>query len=360
MIWNSFACAVISADRTGVLDYWAVHLDGDDSRATSLKDLKFVSKSRTDLYLFAKNRFNICGMAVSKDGTKFAIRSNDLCVRVFSFLDGKCQSTIKAGESVAEGKNLGGVELGRRKAREKELVADQNNVDSLDVAFDPSGNFVLYSSIVGVHVVDAETAMEQKMYGENENAERFMKVAVLEGKESAMLAATAFKSQRVYLFTSDEVREGRDIWNEKPMVKGGRGAVDKSERIEKIDSAEKVTLHTSEGDIIIRLLGEVAPKAVENFVGLSKKGYYDGCTFHRVIKGFMVQTGDPGGDGRGGESIWGKEFEDEFDKNVIHEIGTVSMANAGPNTNGSVSEASCDEIQTWRYVITMKLTRRVL
>jgi len=90
------------------------------------------------------------------------------------------------------------------------------------------------------------------------------------------------------------------------------------------------------GDIHIRLFPEYAPKAVENFVGLSKKGYYNNVIFHRVIKGFMIQTGDPLGDGTGGDSYWGHDFEDEFHKAVKHDRPyTVSMANAGPNTNAS-------------------------
>jgi peptidylprolyl isomerase domain and WD repeat-containing protein 1 len=78
------------------------------------------------------------------------------------------------------------------------------------------------------------------------------------------------------------------------------------------------------------------PRTIENFTTHAKNGYYDGVIFHRVIKGFMIQTGDPMGDGTGGESIWGGEFEDEFHRSLKHDRPfTVSMANAGPNTNGS-------------------------
>eukprot|EP00624_Nannochloropsis_granulata_P005930 evm.model.NODE_42115_length_10595_cov_24.965267.4 len=90
------------------------------------------------------------------------------------------------------------------------------------------------------------------------------------------------------------------------------------------------------GDIHLKLFKEECPRTIENFVGLARKGYYDNVLFHRVIKGFMVQTGDPQGDGTGGESIWGGEFEDEFHRNLRHDRPfTVSMANAGPGTNGS-------------------------
>lgn len=98
----------------------------------------------------------------------------------------------------------------------------------------------------------------------------------------------------------------------------------------------KILLSTNLGDITLELFPEAAPKAVENFVGLTEKGYYDGIIFHRVIRDFMIQWGDPTGSGMGGKSIWMRAFEDEFlDRNLTHKKGVISMANAGRNTNGS-------------------------
>ena len=94
-------------------------------------------------------------------------------------------------------------------------------------------------------------------------------------------------------------------------------------------------MHTSMGDIKIILFREEAPNAVENFVKHAKDGYYDGLIFHRVIKDFMIQGGDPLGTGTGGDSIWGSPFADEFSPNLHNLRGALSMANAGPNTNGS-------------------------
>ena len=95
-------------------------------------------------------------------------------------------------------------------------------------------------------------------------------------------------------------------------------------------------LETTKGKIEIELRADLAPKAVENFVTHSKNGYYNGQIFHRVIKGFMLQSGDPTGTGRGGESIWGKSFEDEFSsKALFDKAGILAMANRGKNTNGS-------------------------
>ncbi|XP_050022547.1 peptidyl-prolyl cis-trans isomerase-like 3 isoform X2 [Dermacentor andersoni] len=97
-----------------------------------------------------------------------------------------------------------------------------------------------------------------------------------------------------------------------------------------------VTLHTDLGDIKIELFCETCPKAAENFLALCASDYYNGCLFHRNIKGFMVQTGDPTGTGKGGESIWGAKFADEIRDELKHSVrGVVSMANNGPNTNGS-------------------------
>lgn len=92
---------------------------------------------------------------------------------------------------------------------------------------------------------------------------------------------------------------------------------------------------TNYGTIKVKFFPNVAPKAVENFKTHAKNGYYDGVIFHRVIEDFMIQGGDPEGTGIGGESIWGSPFEDEFDLNYRNFKGALSMANRGPNTNGS-------------------------
>jgi cyclophilin family peptidyl-prolyl cis-trans isomerase len=97
-----------------------------------------------------------------------------------------------------------------------------------------------------------------------------------------------------------------------------------------------VVLETTSGIIEIELMTEIAPKACENFTELVKKGYYNGIVFHRVIRNFMIQGGDPTGTGRGGQSTWGGSFADEFDRNVVFDRpGLLAMANSGPDTNGS-------------------------
>ncbi len=105
--------------------------------------------------------------------------------------------------------------------------------------------------------------------------------------------------------------------------------------IEPRDGDKVALIKTNFGVIRIRLFPEIAPKAVENFIGHAKAGYYDGLNFHRVMNEFMIQGGDPNGTGMGGKSIWGRPFEDEFDHDYHNYRGALSMANSGPNTNGS-------------------------
>lgn len=107
-------------------------------------------------------------------------------------------------------------------------------------------------------------------------------------------------------------------------------------QLEAVKSGDTVAvMHTNMGDIEIKLFPEHAPKTVENFTTHAKNDYYNGIIFHRVIKDFMIQGGDPTGTGMGGESIWGRSFKDEFTPELHNLRGALCMANAGPNTNGS-------------------------
>lgn len=113
---------------------------------------------------------------------------------------------------------------------------------------------------------------------------------------------------------------------------------------------EIALMKTSLGNIVLRFFPEAAPKAVENFKTHAKNEYYNGLTFHRVITGFMIQGGDPTGSGTGGESIYGQDFEDEFDPNLLNIRGALSMANKGENTNSSqffIVQTSADLFAGW-------------
>ena len=119
----------------------------------------------------------------------------------------------------------------------------------------------------------------------------------------------------------------------------GFGMVEKELHFPQVDieavEGPIATIKTNHGELRIKLFPEHAPKTVANFIALSKDGYYDGVIFHRIIKDFMIQGGDPTGTGMGGESIYGESFEDEFSEELYNVRGALSMANAGPNTNGS-------------------------
>ena len=119
----------------------------------------------------------------------------------------------------------------------------------------------------------------------------------------------------------------------------GFGMVEKELQFPQVDieavEGPIAIIKTNHGDMRIKLFPEHAPKTVANFIALSKDGYYDGVIFHRIIKDFMIQGGDPTGTGMGGESIYGESFEDEFSEELYNIRGALSMANAGPNTNGS-------------------------
>ena len=158
-----------------------------------------------------------------------------------------------------------------------------------------------------------------------------------------VVITTSFNSKRIYCVSNlsvtndkgDVVDQGRDVFNEPPdredAINLGSNVRGKSD-----DIGREAVLRTTMGDIHVKLFGEECPRTVENFCKHGKDGYYDRTIMHRVIKGFMVQMGDPQGDGTGGESIWGGEFEDEFHRDLRHDRSfTLSMANCGKDTNGS-------------------------
>lgn len=143
----------------------------------------------------------------------------------------------------------------------------------------------------------------------------------------------------------DEIKEKADYITKTLEEDGifdaleGFGMVEKELQFPQVDieavEGPIAIIKTNHGDMCIKLFPEHAPKTVANFIALSKDGYYDGVIFHRIIKDFMIQGGDPTGTGMGGESIYGESFEDEFSEELYNIRGALSMANAGPNTNGS-------------------------
>ncbi|KAF2842888.1 peptidyl-prolyl cis-trans isomerase cypE [Patellaria atrata CBS 101060] len=354
---NEYDC-VISADEGGMLEYW--RSGGDYEKPDNVWSMK----SSTNLFEFKKAKSVPISINISKPGTQFATFSfPDRKVRLFDFASGKLYRTYDESlETISEMQQAGtalqkleDVEFGRRLAVEREIEnpAVRNRIN---VTFDETGYFILYGSLLGVKVINTLTNRVVKVYGKEEPF-RALNLAMYQGQpekkgvvtvemaasenpllqeaeaRDAMLVTTGSGKVRFYMFTNDEniSKSERDIQNEKPLNLGSK----KAAAVKQAETGTAATIHTTYGDVHIRLFPDAAPKAVENFVTHSKNGYYNNVIFHRVIRKFMVQTGDPLGDGTGGESIWGKEFEDEFSTLKHDKPYTVSMANAGPNTNGS-------------------------
>lgn len=362
---------VVSVDVKGIIEYWNV----DDFQMPGADKISFKLKSETDLYDLAKSKAVPYSLAVSPTGTQFAMYASDKHIRLFDFRTGKL--TRKYDESAKQyaansATAVDSLDYGRRLAVERELEACSSGSASgvamsmSNVIFDESGHFLLFSSLKGIKIVNTYTNKVVRIVGSAESAERFLHIALYQGipKVDAQLMlsragadagaktaedlhavpvpdptifATSFKKRRFFCLSNrepDESKEARDKLNEMPTEEETRNAT-VTELAPKMLNSEAV-LRTTLGDIHIKLFAQECPKTVENFVTHIKNKYYDGVIFHRVIKGFMIQTGDPLGDGTGGESIWGREFEDEFSRNLRHDRPfTVSMANAGPNTNGS-------------------------
>ncbi|OCL13340.1 peptidyl-prolyl cis-trans isomerase cypE [Glonium stellatum] len=358
MAYNNDYDCVISADEGGMLEYWK---PGENYEKP---DNVFAMKSSTNLFEFKKAKSVPSSITISPTGSQFATFSfPDRKVRVFDFASGKLYRTYdesiatitemqQAGTAIQK---LDDVEFGRRLAIERELEspAVQNRIN---VIFDETGHFILYGSILGTKVINTLTNRVVKVYGKEEPF-RTLNLTLYQGQpekkgvvtvamaasdnpllqeaeaRDAMLVSTGSGKVRFYMFTNDEniSKSERDIQNEKPRKINAKQAVE----AKPTETGTAAIIHTTYGDIHIRLFPEAAPKAVENFVTHSRNGYYNNIIFHRVIRKFMIQTGDPLGDGTGGESIWGKEFEDEFSTLKHDKPYTVSMANAGPNTNGS-------------------------
>nr|XP_002736396.1 PREDICTED: peptidylprolyl isomerase domain and WD repeat-containing protein 1-like [Saccoglossus kowalevskii] len=345
--YNPVYDVVISADSSGMLEYWA----GPKQDFTfPKKTVKFQFKTDTDLYEFAKCKTVPTSLIFSPNGKMFVTMSFDRRVRIFRFLTGKKikvidESLERFTELQQMRQQLPDMEFGRRMATERDL-SKSKSLKYSNVVFDESSNFIMYSTMLGIKVINLHTNQCTLTLGKPENV-RFLHLSLFQGKIEKVQSAetlemkasdnpalqnvftdptlfcTAFKKNRFFMFTRREPQDvksadaERDVFNEKP-------------------TKEEVMAATQFSIQLLSFSLYRCPKTVENFCVHSKNGYYNGHIFHRVIKGFMTQTGDPLGTGTGGESIWGGEFEDEFHPNLRHDRPyTVSMANAGPNSNGS-------------------------
>ncbi|EFJ47438.1 hypothetical protein VOLCADRAFT_61491 [Volvox carteri f. nagariensis] len=367
MRYNAPMDTVISTDSKGMIEYWCGTSYGHPEGGR----VAWSSKLDTDLFDLAKAKATALSLEVSPDGQQFSTVCSDRRVRVFKFGTAKLRRVYDESPDAAnEVQRNGGeifqledIDFGRRMAVERELAASAEETRGLpNAVFDESGNFLLYATLLGIKVVNLVTNKVVRILGKVENTERFLTLALYQGSggtrlrglptaeqvdkllggSDPLLVVCAFRKQRFYVFSQHEPTEpedptqpGRDVFNEKPalddliVAEGGAPVPGHS-------LPHGARLHSTRGDITVKLFPDECPRTVENFTTHARNGYYDGVLFHRIIKGFMIQTGDPLGDGTGGESIWGGEFEDEFHKALRHDRpGILSMANAGPNTNGS-------------------------
>lgn len=147
---------------------------------------------------------------------------------------------------------------------------------------------------------------------------------------------TTVKKQQAARAYLEDLRARAQVRDYEQERRAGEERRKQAADAEQLKPRSRILLQTSQGDVEVKLWPDVAPKACENFITLVERGSYNGLTFHRVIKDFMIQGGDPKGDGTGGESVWGKPFEDEVRDDVkFDRPGLLAMANSGPNTNGS-------------------------
>jgi peptidylprolyl isomerase domain and WD repeat-containing protein 1 len=359
---------------------------------SSQHGIEWTSKFDTDLYALAKKGVGVVAIATSS--TRAAVYGGDRRIRIFDFKTAKV--VVKYDESskaydadLAAGRlEIDSIEYGKRAALEREIndspiIDSQSTLDTglqrINIEFDDSGRLLLYPTAIGVKVVDVESHRVVRIIGSGDAGQnRFLNFCVCDvdskvDKQMAlartgqtgkaidhsdaakadlldpMIVGVSYKKRRIYCFSKYDDVEGdedgqaaisRDVLNEAPdaddLMAANTVTLSAAAGKGKQALGKEAILRTTMGDIHFTLYGTQCPRTVENFCGHSRSGYYDNVLFHRVIKGFMLQTGDPLGDGTGGESIWGGEFEDEFDRSLRHDRPfTVSMANAGEGTNGS-------------------------
>ena len=314
----------------------------------------------------------------------FVVYASDHKVYLFQLSTGKIlvrydERLDVYASSSGSSHGMDSIEFGKRAATERELERQSGLPTSQLVQMDPSEDYLLVSTMVGIKIIEWKKNKLVKTIGRADASQlRFLSFCLSLGDakqnqqmqlargastsiamgnrkvaNDALVIALAYNQRRFYVFShmdplneTDKLGEvSRDIWNEAPsgqdqlLATRGNAAGGAAKQ----GVAASAVLRTTMGDIHIKLFPDV-PKTLENFCGHARGGYYDNVIFHRVIKGFMIQTGDPLGDGTGGESIWEGEFEDEFVRELRHDRPfTVSMANAGPNTNGS----QCTSTESW-------------
>jgi peptidylprolyl isomerase domain and WD repeat-containing protein 1 len=342
-----------------MVEYWSPHPERDFEKPSTV----FEYKSDTSLFEFKKSKSVPTSLTMSPTCEAFATFSHpDRQVRVFDFPSAKLHrkydesiDTLTTMQQASSSQNkLPDLEFGRRIAIEADL-ATNSALSKANIIFDESGNFIIYGSLSGIKILNTVSNTIPRLLAHEETI-RPLNLAIYQGaprkktlmtvemaasanplltessERDPMIITTAYQKSRFYIFSNDSnaSKSDRDVLNEKPIATAANADPTGPTRAK--ETGQAAVIHTSLGDIHVRLFPEAAPKTVENFVTHSRNQYYNGTIFHRVIRKFMIQGGDPLGDGTGGESIWGGEFEDEFSTLKHDKPYTLSMANAGPSS----------------------------
>ncbi|CRH00566.1 peptidyl-prolyl cis-trans isomerase, putative [Plasmodium relictum] len=340
----------------------------------NIKKLGFSFKSETDLYELCKYKTYALCISLSLDGKFMAVLSENYFLRIYKFktmklyrvYDESTEMYLTAqNDPLKKDLHIDSLDFGKRLFIEKEIkkVMKNQNIKLDMIIFDESNQYIIYSTFIGIKVVNFTTNQLCYIIGKNETNLRYLSLSLYQkiipvnkiranvheslyinekNISDCALFCTVYKKSRFYVFTKKALNEHeleeRDIYNEQPTKNDLNSFL--STPLKNIENSTKIPksaiIYTTMGEIYINLFYKECKKTVQNFSVHSQNGYYNNCIFHRVIKHFMIQTGDPSGDGTGGESIWGHEFEDEFFDHLNHSKPfMVSMANCGPNTNGS-------------------------
>ena len=326
LLYSAKIDLVVSIDQSSLINYWS---PADPSVPPS--SLLFHSKLDTDLFELMRREMSVVAAEFSPSGSHFAVLARSTSEKklfLFDTLRGKiskifneqmdvykelherlqkkeeAELTEENDETKKKKKSLlllNNVEYSRRLTIEKEFERAELVSSLINLQFDSSGTFLFYSTLYGIKMLNLRTNAIRQFFGTTENA-RFARLALFEAQTlaegsaySTILFSSAFKKNRFYLFTRNnpadhrsEFENDRDVFNEKPSRDEILTATEEQALTTLSQSA---ILHTTMGDIHLRLFPEFAPKTCENFIQHAKQSYYNGCIFHRVIKQFMIQTG---------------------------------------------------------------------
>lgn len=348
IVYNPKYQCIVSADTKGIVEYWTPESD------ELPKSIRFKYKSDTDLLDFVKKKSPPSCITLSPDCEKFAcISYPDSFIKLFDFASGKLLKTYDESISIYE-KNETNIHPKLINSERRYFIEDLEEILSQrNIIFDDSGRFLLFGSLLGIKILSIQSNKVIKILGTSDQLDlnlRFNQLAfcskssinkfsteMLSSNNSILnssltktpvLITSAVNSNKMFLFNTLSGESHTDVnLAVEPRSKEVKNTAK--------TKSSKAILNTTMGDIKIKLFNELVPKASENFIKLCEQGYYNSTLFHRVIKNFMIQGGDPLGNGTGGESFWGGYFKDEFNASLTHKAFMVSMANSGPDTNGS-------------------------